>query len=400
MRPTGHIRQRSPGSWEVRYSISTPAGGQRQTVTTTVRGDRKAAERELRRLLRAVDIGEHVDATRMTVRDWLARWLETVRQEVAPKSHERYAEIVRNFLTPALGNLPLQKLTPSHIQEAYNRWATGGRRDGKEGGLSPRTRRHVHRILSSALARAVEQHALARNPADALKRRLPKVERREMITLTLEQSARLLEAVGHSRIYWPVLIALSTGMRRGEILALRWRNVDLERGVVRVVETLEETKSGIRFKAPKTEKTRAIALPACSVEELRRLKREQAEALLALGIRQTADTLVCCREDGAPKQPLSLTYEFARFVSRTKDLPRVRFHDLRHTHATHLLANGVHPKIAQERLGHSTISTTLDLYSHVTDTIQSDAAVRLDTALRGAVERGRRKGYDSSGTVR
>jgi integrase len=151
-------------------------------------------------------------------------------------------------------------------------------------------------------------------------------------------------------------------MRRGEILALRWKNIDLDRGVVRVVESLEQTKGGtLRFKAPKTDKTRAITLPSFAVEELRSFKRDQAEELIALGIRQTGDTLACARADGKPHQPRSLTHEFTYLVRRTGDLPRIRLHDLRHSHATQLLLAGVHPKIVQERLGHSTISTTLDL---------------------------------------
>src|SRR5262249_25234400 len=243
----------------------------------------RAAEKELRRLLRTLDTGEHVEPTRMTVRQWFATWLGTVTTEISPKSHERYSEIVENFIVPALGNLPIVKLAPSHIQEAYNRWATSGRRDGKKGGLSPLTRRYIHSIVRSALGRAVEQQLLARNPTDTCRKRLPKVERRGMTTLTAEQSACLLEAIKQTSAYWPTLIALSTGMRRGEILALRWKNVDLDRGAVRVVESLEQTKTGLRFKAPKTEKTRAITLPAFSVEELRRLKRQQAEEMLSLG---------------------------------------------------------------------------------------------------------------------
>jgi integrase len=355
-------------------------------VTTTVRGDRKAAERELRRRLRTLDTGEHVNPTQMTVGAWLTHWHQTVQSEVSPKTHERYGEIVNNYLIPALGNLPLAKLAPINIQHAYNGWAAGGRQDGKPGGLSPRSRRHIHRILKSALSRAVEQQVLARNPADAFRKRLPKVERHEMVTLTAEQAARLLDAIKHTRVYRPVLIALATGMRRGEVLAVRWRNIDLERATVRVVESLEQTKGGVlRFKAPKTEKARAITLPAFAVEELRRLKREQAEELLALGIRQSGETLVCARADGDPHQPRSLTHEFTYLFRRLKAIPRVRFHDLRHSHATQLLLAGVHPKVAQERLGHSTISTTLDLYSHVTETMQEDAAVELDTAFRAAM---------------
>jgi integrase len=386
MRRTGHIRERSPGAFDLRYELGTDAAtGKRRTATMTVRGSRKDADRELRRLLRALDTGEHIDPHRLTVRDWLSTWLDAIRPEVAPRTAERYAEIVNNFLTPALGNLPLSKLAPVHIQDAYNRWSASGRRDGKPGGLSPRTRRHFHRILGAALGRAVEQQLLARNVCDAFRKRLPKVERREMATLTVAESMRLLDAVRHSHVYWPVLLALATGARRGETLALRWRNVDLDRGTVRIVESLEQTRDGLRFKAPKTERARAVTLPAFAIEELRRRKREQAEDLLKLGVRQTEVTLVCARRDGEPLQPQSLTHEFPRFLARLGAyFPRVRFHDLRHSHATQLLLAGIHPKVAQERLGHSTISTTLDLYSHVSATMQEDAAVRIDAAFRRA----------------
>jgi integrase len=378
VRPRGNIEQRSPGSYRLRYSLGRdPVTGRRRTTTTTttVRGGRKDAERELTRLLRSIDTEEHVDPTRITVRHWLETWLDTVRAEISPKAHERYEEIVRVYLLPTLGNIRLQKLTASKIQEAYN---TVRRRDGEA--LAPSTRRYIHVILKSALARAVEQTVIARNPADAI--RAPRIERKEMTTLTVEQSAQLLASIRHKQLYWPVLLALTTGMRRGEILALRWKNVDLERKTLGVTESLEQTASSIRFKRPKSDRTRAITLPAFAVEELRRLKREQAEGLLRIGIRQSGETLVCCREDGEPRQPRSLTHEFAYVVTRVKDMPRLRFHDLRHSHATQLLADGVHPKIAQERLGHSTITTTMDLYSHVTDTMQSDAAARLDAAFK------------------
>src|SRR5262249_58415954 len=201
-------------------------------------------------------------------------------------------------------------------------------------------RRYIHAIVRSALGRAVEQQLLARNPADAFKRRLPKVERPQMTTLSAEQSARLLESIKATRVYWPVLLALSTGMRRGEILALRWRNVDLDRASLRVMESLEQTKAGLRFKPPKSGQTRAITLPWFAVEELRRLKHEQAEELLRLGIRQDGNTLVCGRADAQPHQPRSLTHEFTHLARRLREFPRVRFHDLRHSHATQLLLAG------------------------------------------------------------
>jgi len=174
MRRRGTIKSRSPGSFRIRYSLDRdPVTGKRRWATATVKGSRKDAERELTRRLRTLDTGEHVDPQRMTVADWLSLWLASTRAEVSPKTHERYTEIVRCYLIPGLGGLALQRLTPSDISRAYASFT----RDP-----SPRTRRHIHRILKSALARAVEQQALARNPADALKR-LPKVERKPIAAL-------------------------------------------------------------------------------------------------------------------------------------------------------------------------------------------------------------------------
>jgi integrase len=390
----GHIRQRSPGSWELRYGLGVdPATGRRKTATATVKGARKDAERELRRLLRTIDTGEHAAPSRMTAGQWLATWLDTIRPEVSPKTHERYVELAEGFIVPALGHVHLTKLTPPAIQAAYTRWATDGRRDGKPGGLSPQTRRHLHRVLMGALNRAVEQQILARNPAAALGRRLPKVELKEMATLSAEQAARLLDAIRHNRIYWPVVLALATGARRGEILALRWRHIDLDRGVVTIAQSLEETRGGVlRFKAPKTDRARSVPLPAFAVVELRRHKIEQAEELLALGIRQDDNTLLCRRADPfnrdgrldpvAAMNGHAVGREYRRVFRGLKlDIPYVRFHDLRHSHATQLLIAGVHAKVVQERLGHSNIGITLGTYSHVVGTMQEDAAAKLDRAF-------------------
>jgi len=385
MRRTGHIRERSPGSFELRYSLGTdPATGRRRIATATVRGSKKDAEKELRRLLRSVDTGEHVDPTQMVTRDWLNNWLAGVSQEVSPRTRELYEYIVNRFLLPAFGNIPLAKLGPSQIHSACSALAVAGRRDGKPGGLSPQTRRHVHRILSTSLARAVEQQLLPRNPCDALRRRLPKVERQELSVLSVEQSARLLNAIKLRRVYWPTLIALATGARRGEILALRWRNVDLDAGLVRIERSLEHTRDGLRFKAPKSGKGRAVVIPNHAIDELRRLRREQSEELLRLGIRLNGDTLLCARADGEPMLPRSLTHEFAKVAGNVEGVPRVRFHDLRHSHATQLLGAGVHPKVAQERLGHASIGITMDLYSHASETMQVDAARRLDLIWKKA----------------
>jgi len=185
------------------------------------------------------------------------------------------------------------------------------------------------------------------------------------------------------------MLAFATGMRRGEILALRWKNVDSDHGTISVVQSLEQTKAGLRFKDTKRSRNRSIILPKFAIKELRRLKSKQAEELLTLGIRQSDETLVCCRADGQPLQPRSVTQQFTLLRNRFPDLPRLRFHDTRHSHATQLLSAGVHPKVAQERLGHSTITTTMDLYSHVTPTMQTEAAAKVEAAFQ-AVRRKRK----------
>jgi integrase len=384
MRRTGHIRERSPGSYELRYSLGAdPATGKRKIATATVRGKRQDAERELRRLLRALDTGEHIDHSRVTLKEWLGTWLSAIKDDVSPGTLAFYTHTADRFLIPTLGKLPLSKLSPTQIQSAYTALAAEGRRDGR-GCLSPQTRRHIHRVLSTSLARAVELQVLPRNPCDALRRRLPKVERHELNVLTAEQAALLLDAIRPYRVYWPTMIALATGARRGEILALRWRNVDLDAGTIRIERSLEHTKEGLRFKTPKSGKSRAVVVPASAVEELRRLKRERSEELLKLGARLDGDTLVCARADGSPMLPTSLTHEFIKVAGRVQGVPKVRFHDLRHSHATQLLGAGVHPKVAQERLGHASIGITMDLYSHTSETMQGEAAQRLDQLWQNA----------------
>ncbi len=178
---------------------------------------------------------------------------------------------------------------------------------------------------------------------------------------------------------WPSLC----GLRRGEICALRWKNVDLDGAQLSVVESLEQTKAGLRFKSPKSGKGRTVALSQTVVDELRSYRAKRAQEMLRLGAGLSDDDLVVAHEDGSQVTPIYISQQWARLIAKTH-LARLRFHDLRHAHATHMLANGVHPKIASERLGHSKVSITLDLYSHVIPGMQADAAATVDAALKEA----------------
>jgi integrase len=322
----------------------------------------------------------------MTVRQFLAYWLDHMKSQVAPRTHERYGEIALKCVAPLLGNVLLPKLRAVHISAAYAKALAEGRRNGS-GGLAPRTVVHMHRVLRQALQQAVDWEMLPRNPTDKLKP--PKVEKTEMHALDAAETAALLESVRPSRQFLAVLLAVTCGLRRGEITALRWRSVDLVNSQLEIRVSTEQTRSGVREKETKTGRARPVTLTALAVEELRRHKVKQAEELLRIGLHQSDEMHVIAQADGRPLKPNSLTHEFVRFICGT-ELPRIRFHDLRHTHATQLLKSNVHPKIVQERLGHEDISTTLNLYSHVLPGMQDAAAKSVDLALREALDKERR----------
>jgi integrase len=217
--------------------------------------------------------------------------------------------------------------------------------------------------------------------------KLARARKVQLTTLDATQSATLLAAIKHTALYLPSLLALYTGMRRGEILALRWRDVDLAAAQLTVFRSLEQTKKGgLRFKEPKRESSRrTIAIPALAVDELRRHKREQGEQRMRLGLGAFDDeSLVVCRHDSEPMRPRTMTIEFGRLVRRVAGIPRVRFHDLRHTHVTMMLQLGVNPKVVSERAGHSTVAFTLQVYGGVQPGMQEEAAAKIDAAFRRA----------------
>ena len=378
----GHLRKRGKNSWAIAIYVGRDHRGKPKYKWHTVRGGKRKAQDECTRLLNELATGEYVEPSKMTVREYLAYWLENyAKLNVAGRTFERYSEIVRLHLVPALGDKLLTKLQPLSIQGCYVAALQSGRKD-KRAGLSAQTVVHHHRVLREALQQAVRWKLLVRNPADAVDP--PKVERREMQVLDEHQTKRLLAVVVGTRLYIPVLLAVTTGLRRGEILALRWQDIDLDQGTLAVRRSLEQTRGGNRFKEPKTQKARrVVALPALTTEALRKLKVEQAKARLLIGAGYADEGLVCARIHGTRLDPAETTAAFAALIKKA-DLPKIRFHDLRHSHATQLLRQHVHPKVVSERLGHSTIGITLDVYSHVLPGMQEEAARRIDRALRDA----------------
>jgi integrase len=378
----GHLRERSPGHWAIILDVSDSTGKRRQRWHS-FKGTKREAQIECARLLTEIKNGTSVEPCRMTVAAFLEHWISHMAGQVSPRSHERYAEIARKNIAPLLGGLVLTKLKPEQISQAYAKALASGRRNGS-GGLSAHTVTHMHRVLREALQQALRWQMLARNPADAV--RPPRIERQQMSVLDTDATIELIEAARPYRIFVPILLGVLCGLRRGEIAALRWRSVDLDTGQLMVVASIEQTRAGCREKETKSGRARGVALPVTLIEELRRHRAKQAEELLLLGVRLTDDHYVVMQADGTSLQPNTLTRVFTDFLT-ARGLKRVRFHDLRHFHATHMLAAGIHPKVASERLGHSKVGITLDLYSHVMPGMQAEAAAAVDGAMQAAQQR-------------
>jgi integrase len=380
----GHIRERSADHWAIVIEMRDPETGRRKRKWHKFAGTKRQAQDECARLIAELNGGLYIEPARITVGQFLDRWLEHIKPLVSPRTHERYGEIVRKNLNPLLGAVVLTKLRPMQISDAYAKALSGGRRDGR-GGLAPSTVRYLHVILKASMRQAVRWQMLVRNPVDAVDP--PKVERSAMSTYDLAQTADLIDATRGTRMTITVILAVLCGLRRGEIAALRWRNINLAAAQLAVTESAEQTRAGVRYKKPKSGKGRMVALSARVVNELRSHRLQQAQELLMLGVPLTDDAFVVAQADGCPLQPRTITHQWHLLLSNNKALPRIRFHDLRHAHATHMLSSGVHPKIASERLGHSKVGITMDLYSHVMPGMQEDAAARVDRDLEDVINK-------------
>jgi integrase len=385
-----HVRKRGKGNWYAVLSVKDAQTGKRKVQWRSLPGckGKREAQQECARILTEMQSVAYVAPDKTTVAQFLERWLAHIKTQVTASTHERYSELVHNNITPALGAARLTKLRPEQISGAYSRALTDGRCDGKSGGLDPRTVRHMHAVLKQALQQACVWRTINHNPVALVKP--PKVQRKEMRTIDTDHTAKMIEAARGTPIFIPVLLGVLCGLRRGEICALRWRSVDLDAGRLSVVASARPDRGERRERETKTGRGRAVTLMPMLVTELRRHRTEQAQQLLRLGVRLTDDHHVLTREDGSPIWLRSLTRSFKRFM-RQHRLPEIRLHDLRHSHATHLLAAGVHPKIASERLGHSNISITLNTYSHVLPGMQEDAVAKVDAAIQAALNKSKTK---------
>jgi len=367
-RGEGTICQRKDGKWCAAFMVNAAilSGPRRRYVYGKTKKEVLDKLADLRSHIRE---GRLIETSRSTLQQFLGHWLEdAARPRIRWKTYVSYESVIRLQIRPRIGHLGLTRLLPSNVQALYSAME----RDGK----SARLRQLTHAVLRSALGQAMKWGLITRNVCDAVEP--PRAQSRPMQTLDEEQACKFLSIARDDKHFPLYVLALTTGMRRGELLGLQWDDIDWKRGTLSVRRTLVESGK-LEVGEPKTRKgRRLIVLPKFAQAALQEQRQLAVES-------KTKSPWVFFDDKGGPLRPSNLVRRsFLPLLARA-GLPRIRFHDLRHTAATLLLRAGVHPKIVQELLGHATIAITLDTYSHVLPSMQREAAGKLDELFGSAL---------------
>jgi integrase len=366
----GSITQRSDGRWMALVDLGWQNGKRRRKAYYG--RTRSDVAGKLTRALGKVQIGATLGDDRQTVGAFLTNWIDIVKPSIRPKTYGSYAQLIRLHLVPGLGHFRINKMQPEHVERFL--------RDKQDAGLSPRTCQYLRAVLRRALARAVKAELVGRNVAALADP--PRVVRAETVSLTPEQARTFLAAIASHRLYPLVSVAVSLGLRQGEILGLRWSDVDLDQGVVRVRHGLQRFgKAGWRLVEPKSDKSRrAVKLPASLLPILRAHRKRQLEWRLAAGDKWAGQDFVFTTQIGRPLEGCRLNRDTKRLLVKA-GLPPLHFHSLRHSCATLLLVQGIPPRVVMEILGHSDIRLTMNTYSHVTQQLHDVAASQIDALV-------------------
>jgi integrase len=364
----GNIRRRVDGRWEARISED---GGKRRSLFGKTRTE---VAKKLSEALHERDQGLPPVTENQTVRQYLTGWVETVRPTLGKASAYKYGSYVKLHVIPTLGSLQLAKLTAQHLQRLYAAKLNEG--------LTPTTVNLIHKVLHRALEDALRWGLVQRNVCELIDP--PRRAHHEMSPHSADEARRLLEAVTGDRLEALAILALTTGMRQGELMALKWRNIDLSNATLQVQTTAKLVNGQLFVEETKTRRSRRrIALSPMAVEALKRHKARQNEERLRAGTRWQDNDYVFPNTIGKLLDPRSLRRRWFDKVLERAGLPHIRFHDTRHTAATLLLLQGVHPKVVSEMLGHASIAITLDLYSHVLPDMQRDASAAMERLFNG-----------------
>ena len=359
-------------NWTIILNLGKDQTGKRKQRWFTFKGSKHEAEKKLRELLVENDQGILVKPSKLSVSQWLDQWITDYRPRIAPNTAQTYQFLIDRHIKPAIGQLSLTGLTPTHLQKLYSDKRVSGRKDGK-GGLSGRSVRYIHVTLHRALKSAVRLGLVPRNVADNVD--VPVVEHHEMQTMNEAQINNLLESAKNTPYYALYFLAVFSGLRRSELLGLKWSDIDLVDCQLSVNRTLHKLNNGeILFKEPKTQKSRRlVALSPVTCQVLQDHKATQETGKIIAGKLFFPDDLVFANPDGKPLLPDSVSHAFAALAKRLK-MDGITLHSTRHTHASLLLKKNTHPAVVMQRLGHSSITVTINTYSHVMPSLQKSAA--------------------------
>jgi integrase len=371
---TGHVRRRGRNSWTFVIDVGRdPETQKRRQQWQSGFATRKAAEEAMRKALGRLDAGDDPIPTKITLSEFTERWLahlETIGKP-RPNSRRRYAELLHQRVVPSIGGMRLERIRPAHVQAVLD--------SATEAGLSPATVQKVRAAVSSMFNTAVKWALVASNPVRATS--TPAIRAPKLITPTAAELRTLADAAVGTAWEIPMLLATTTGARRAEVLGLRWSGIDLERGSVRVEETLQRVDGELAFVPPKTDKARReIPLPAFAVERLRTHKAEQARRRLSFGAGWSDLDLVCERGDGGAFDPDAFTHGFVR-IAKGVGLEGVRLHDCRHGLATALAKAGTPAYVTSKVLGHSSVHFTANVYQHADEETVVRALAGLEEAF-------------------
>lgn len=380
----GTIYKRSNGTWCAAVTSGiNPETGKPKRDYFYGRTRQEVAEK-LNSTLNNLNQGTYVKPSNITLGSWLDTWLEQYKKAgIRPATHEIYEGLIKLHIKPQIGHIPLKNLRPDHIQKLYNDKFKDGRIDGS-GGLSAGSIKRMHNLLHGSLKQAVKSSLVIRNVSEATT--LPKQEKKQIRILSVNEHSNFLKALEGERLRALFILALGTGAREGELLALRWKDVDLDEGIMNIKQSLRRvksdepgpTKTKLIFQMPKTEAgKRIIPIPDKIVTELQEHNERQLAEKQAAGELYEDNDLVFCTELGMPIDSRNMLRRFYKILEKA-GVSGVTFHALRHSYATRLLEANEHPKVVQEILGHSDISMTLNIYSHVMPEIKKAAAKKIN----------------------
>ena len=376
-RNEGGIHHRADGRWEARLNLGSRDGKRIRKSYFAATHDEVASL--LAHAKSQHDRGIPIPHSRIAVAGFLLGWLDTIKATVRPRTYESYELHVRHHINPEIGNIRLSALRPGHIRSLFRRKLASG--------LSPQSVVHMRTVLNTALRQAIGDRSLSWNPVSSVKR--PKVRRRTYSPFTPEQARAFLAAAENTRLCTAFAIGLSLGLRRGEVLALRWCDIDLDALTIRVEQTIQRVRAkvagtaGFQVSEPKTDRSRrTLVRPAMLVPLLRRHRARQAQERLAAGTdwNDALGALLFTTPRGRPIEPRDVQAEFKATLAAA-GLPDMRLHDLRHAAATFLIAQGLPLRLVMEVLGHSTIALTANTYGHIERGMMADAASRMDALL-------------------